>query len=271
MIAAYVVMAACGVVGSILAAALLVVTLMARGVALKDIESRLQGDLMYGILLGSPFQLAMLLVAVAWRDSDRTPVRQRLGLVSPVLSPSDWVWLLAACGIPFAASIAAASIVPGMQGASSVVDLWSTITPLGAAAWVLYIGVVPGVSEEMFFRGAIQRRLLRVKSPAAAIGVTSVLFAILHVDPPAMALALILGVWLGWVALKTGSIYPTIACHLFVNSSWNLANIVLRQSQLPEKVIIAGIAVLGVFSLIGFVKTVRLLNARTCSPASRSS
>jgi membrane protease YdiL (CAAX protease family) len=89
-------------------------------------------------------------------------------------------------------------------------------------AFVLFIGLVPGFVEELFFRGYVQRRLLDRWSPAVVVPLVAVLFAASH-STPAWALGVLpISFWLGLLAWRTGSLRPGIICHAFINSSVNL-------------------------------------------------
>lgn len=79
------------------------------------------------------------------------------------------------------------------------------------------IGVVPGVVEEMLFRGYLQSRLLQRWHPVAAILVSAVIFAVAHLDPVHVLLVFPLGIWLGLVAWHTRSIWPAVLCHMANN------------------------------------------------------
>jgi membrane protease YdiL (CAAX protease family) len=89
---------------------------------------------------------------------------------------------------------------------------------------VVVLGVVAGVAEEVFFRGYMQSRLREHWSALAAVGATSISFAVLHADLSAvhMVLALALGVYLGFVAEATGSALPCIVGHVVNNVVYTL-------------------------------------------------
>ncbi|HPC23529.1 MAG TPA: CPBP family intramembrane metalloprotease, partial [Phycisphaerae bacterium] len=53
----------------------------------------------------------------------------------------------------------------------SMTGIWSSISPAMAVVFVLTLSIVPGLVEELFFRGHIQRRLLLRWPPACAIAV----------------------------------------------------------------------------------------------------
>jgi membrane protease YdiL (CAAX protease family) len=92
---------------------------------------------------------------------------------------------------------------------------------------VLVFGMAAGVSEEVFFRGFMQSRLGEHWSPTAAVLATSTAFALLHLDLLSMSavhmvLALVLGVYLGFVAEVSGSTLPAIVCHVVNNIVYTL-------------------------------------------------
>jgi|SRR6056297_796588 len=95
----------------------------------------------------------------------------------------------------------------------SLLRLYENISTPWAFVLIAVVGIFPGVSEELFFRGFVQRRLLHRYSPVTAIGITTILFALLHVTPHGIALASVMGIWLGVVAWRIGSIWPSVACH----------------------------------------------------------
>jgi uncharacterized protein len=84
-------------------------------------------------------------------------------------------------------------------------------------AAVVVIGVFAGSAEEVFFRGYMQSRLRERWSPALAVVVTSVAFGLLHLEWLHAALALALGIWLGFVTERAGSALPAIAAHVINN------------------------------------------------------
>ncbi len=88
---------------------------------------------------------------------------------------------------------------------------------LGLAAILIY-SVSPGICEEMFFRGYVQSRLLKRWHPVLAIGFASVFFSLAHIEPAHALLVFPLGVWMGVIAWRTGSIWPSITTHTLNNA-----------------------------------------------------
>lgn len=80
------------------------------------------------------------------------------------------------------------------------------------------VAIMPGISEEMLFRGYVQRRLLARLPVWAAIGISSSLFATAHMEPMHGIAVFPLGCWLGVVAWRSGSIILAILCHIMNNT-----------------------------------------------------
>jgi membrane protease YdiL (CAAX protease family)/ABC-type multidrug transport system permease subunit len=75
------------------------------------------------------------------------------------------------------------------------------------------IGLLAGVCEEILFRGPIQKGLMRRLGAWPAIFIAAVLFAAAHLDLPGMPIRTFLGVVLGWLVMRTGSIFPAMVMH----------------------------------------------------------
>ena len=129
-----------------------------------------------------------------------------------------------------------------------MVLFWSVIAALGAlipSAWIqeqmpelpnlveqefdmilrnrwgyLAISLLAPLAEEVVFRGAILQSLLNSSrlSPWAAIGVSALLFSLIHMNPAQMPHAFVIGLLLGWMYWRTGSILPGMAYHWANNS-----------------------------------------------------
>lgn len=84
-------------------------------------------------------------------------------------------------------------------------------TPLLAGFFLLC--VIPAVTEEIGFRGLMQSILLRALTPKKAIVVSSILFAAAHFNLFGFPYLFLVGVLLGWLLQKTGSLYPGMIIH----------------------------------------------------------
>jgi membrane protease YdiL (CAAX protease family) len=87
---------------------------------------------------------------------------------------------------------------------TSVVD--GTLVALAAV-------IVAPIAEEMLFRGLVQRTLEKYRDPAMALVLTSVLFALVHFNPWTSIQITLLGLVLGYITWKSGSILPAIILH----------------------------------------------------------
>ena len=90
----------------------------------------------------------------------------------------------------------------------------------------LALCVMPAIAEELLFRGAFQG-LMRPCGSAAAIFSPALLFGVLHLDLAQGLTAFACGVFLGWLAERSGSILPGMLLHL-VNNALAFLTIYLR-------------------------------------------
>ncbi len=94
-------------------------------------------------------------------------------------------------------------------------------TIMGTPWGYLVIGLLAPLSEEIVLRGAILRQLLRSSrlSTWGAITLSAVFFALIHMNPVQMPHAFLIGLLLGWMYWRTGSILPGVAYHWANNSA----------------------------------------------------
>lgn len=94
---------------------------------------------------------------------------------------------------------------------------------------VLIIGVLAGFSEELYFRGGIQRLLVtRPMNVHAAIWLTAFIFSAIHLQFYGFFPRLLLGAFFGYLLCWSGSLWLPILCHIFNNSvicvaTWRVA------------------------------------------------
>ena len=89
----------------------------------------------------------------------------------------------------------------------------------GFIAVLLAGGVLAPVAEELFFRGYVFRSYLQTRGPLVAYGATSLLWASLHLNVPALIPILLMSLIFCWAYQKTGSIVPSIVGHGLNNSA----------------------------------------------------
>jgi membrane protease YdiL (CAAX protease family) len=93
-------------------------------------------------------------------------------------------------------------------------------TILGTPWGYLTIGLLAPLSEEIVLRGAILKELLKSEklSVWTAITISALMFALIHMNPAQMPHAFLIGLLLGWMYWRTGSILPGVAYHWANNS-----------------------------------------------------
>ena len=163
----------------------------------------------------------LLMVAKIW---------QKLGgvqLLSVEFNSQALLWSLGlALGISVASGIVY-RIWPAYRR-SAEVYLELVIKPL---IWtdLIWLGLLPGLSEELLFRGVM---LPALGLNMAAVIISSVLFGILHLSGsgqwPYVIWATVVGFALGYCALVTGNLVVPVIAHIITNlvssSLWKINN-----------------------------------------------
>ena len=83
--------------------------------------------------------------------------------------------------------------------------------------------VIPGVMEELVFRGVIMQPL-RIFGDKFAVVCSAVLFGLIHMSMHQVPMAFVAGLALGWAAIRCGGLWVPIIIHF-----WNNAAVVLLQ------------------------------------------
>jgi sodium transport system permease protein len=92
---------------------------------------------------------------------------------------------------------------------------------ISAAPWgtiLFMMAIVPAICEELAFRGFIFAGLARNQGRWRAVLVTAVMFGISHGILQQSISASIMGVLLGWIAMRTGSVLPGMIVHFTSNA-----------------------------------------------------
>ncbi len=87
----------------------------------------------------------------------------------------------------------------------------------------LSVAIVTPIAEELFFRGYVLDAINRKHGDWTAIIWSAILFALVHVDPFTMGQVFMGGIIYGWIRMRTGSLLPSIACHMM----WNMLALVV--------------------------------------------
>ena len=126
--------------------------------------------------------------------------------------------------------IAIAAILP-VEAFSSVFErMWTpdadytsfilSIKPKGPVSFLLVaIGIVlvAAVTEELLFRGFVQRIFQRNMSGPVAVVLAGILFSLSHFNPPVIPGVAALGILFGYLFYRTGNLWYPIAGHAIYN------------------------------------------------------
>lgn len=89
-------------------------------------------------------------------------------------------------------------------------------TPAQFVLTLVAVGILPGIMEELLFRGVILSGLSRIKTVYAVL-LNGALFSLFHTNPAQTIYQFITGAVFALVVLRSGSIIPTIIMHLLNN------------------------------------------------------
>lgn len=144
------------------------------------------------------------------------------------LKYSDHIVLLIFGGVALniVASYINTSLVSLLGGSSvSGGGEWAKFTPVGIAVEFLRLTLVPAFFEELFFRGFLVERFSRF-GKLRAILISSLVFSLAHLNAGQIFYTFILGLFLGYMAFESGSIWGCIALHFF-NNAYHCINDIL--------------------------------------------
>jgi membrane protease YdiL (CAAX protease family) len=160
--------------------------------------------LVYGVLVGLTF----------WIATAYGRPREALGLRG-----ASWRWVWIACGFIILALILASALEPFLHGGREQgfsPERWQPSRALAFAVNGLVAATVVPFGEELFFRGLGVRALRFLGGIGAVVG-TAIAFAFGHAVVGALPPLFLFGLALGWVRLRSDSVWPGVAAHGFYN------------------------------------------------------
>ncbi|MBQ8412747.1 MAG: CPBP family intramembrane metalloprotease, partial [Lachnospiraceae bacterium] len=99
---------------------------------------------------------------------------------------------------------------------------------------LLLVAVVPAFCEEIMFRGYVLSSMDKVFKPRNAIIVSGIIFGLYHMNLVQSFTTAFLGIVIGYVAYKSGSIFPGVIMH-FINNA--LACVVMYYPETVKKIL----------------------------------
>jgi uncharacterized protein len=102
---------------------------------------------------------------------------------------------------------------------------------LGLPFMLFALAIVPAICEEVLFRGYVQRKAERRFGIATAIILTGVIFGLYHLRFTQLIPLSVLGIYIGYVLWRTGSIWPAIVVHFANNALLIIAAVRTREIE----------------------------------------
>lgn len=164
-------------------------------------------------------QLGLTALALAGAAFSTLRATERLGWVKSRISARQ-VGILALGTLALSHGLDGFLQVTDLRNESVIADLDAELAGARGrvlAVSLLGVGLAPGIGEELFCRGWVQRGLVARLGPALGIVIASLFFGALHADPIHAGAAAVLGLYLGIIAWLTGSVRTSIGCHVVNN------------------------------------------------------
>ena len=187
------------------------------------------GTLLLALLIGTPLQLRSLpwglavtellligLPAILFVCAKRLPIARTLMIhrVSAGLVVRSLVLGITGWGVAGALYL---FISRPLLGPAPAFEALAPHTLPDLLVLLFVAAVLPGICEELLFRGAIFGVLQR-KGNGKAIIISAALFAVYHLNPWNLLPVFALGLLLGMLRARSGSVLPGMIAHLSVNS-----------------------------------------------------
>lgn len=80
------------------------------------------------------------------------------------------------------------------------------------------LALTPALCEELLFRGYVQRQLERLGGPITALVLTGLFFGLYHLRLSQVIPLSVLGIYMGYLVWRTGSLWPAVVVHFFNNA-----------------------------------------------------
>ena len=110
---------------------------------------------------------------------------------------------------------------------------------------LVFLALTPAIFEELFFRGALLR-LWEGRGATWALVASSVAFSAFHMRLGQLLPLLLIGLYLGFVVQRTGSVRPAVVAHALYNTALIvLAMTSARAGQVPEPGVLSVVSGLG--------------------------
>jgi ABC-2 type transport system permease protein/sodium transport system permease protein len=172
------------------------------------------------LFVGLP-AIVMALGKICWQSAARLRNPPLLAWPAAIVL-GGLLWPLAHEAVRFSQRVGLSNLSD--EQIRAVDKLLANSQELPLALIIVCFGVIPGVCEELFFRGYLFSALRQKLTPAATIISAALLFASFHLVTSTLLAterflpSFGLGIALGWLAYRSGSVLPSIVMHVLHNS-----------------------------------------------------
>ncbi|HHX62842.1 MAG TPA: CPBP family intramembrane metalloprotease [Epulopiscium sp.] len=139
------------------------------------------------------------------------------------------------------------AIIGLIKGANVLNPLMEVLDSSGMIATIIFVGILSPIIEEVVFRGVLLNKL-RGYGDKTAIWFTALTFALFHGNLSQFFYAFVLGLFFGYIAIKTNTIRYTVILHIVINM---LGSVMMPALALSGNDILIGIS--GLFIIIMFI------------------
>ena len=188
------------------------------GIGLSNPDSSQKFYTFISFIIGQGFMLVPLIWFLLSR---KQPITQtlRLNPISPVLAG---LTAILSFGIIVLSDELDRIIQIFVPAPEYIVDLSGLLQPdtlIGYFLLFIAVGIIAPLGEELLFRGFLQQFLEKHwQDITRAILITALFFATIHMNPYWFLQIYLLGILLGFLSWKTGSVFPPLILHGMNNS-----------------------------------------------------
>ncbi len=116
---------------------------------------------------------------------------------------------------------------------------------------IVSTAVIPGIVEELFFRGIILTNLIPYGRGTAIVG-SALLFGLMHMNPAQFFYTTLMGITLGYIYVKTRSIWICVLIH-FTNNALGVLQQIFYQCNSPARATELTGALMSLVSILGLI------------------
>ena len=188
------------------------------GIGMSFPEESQKNYTFLSFIIGQSF---MLIPLILFLISKKEPLKQRLRL-NYVSNNILFLSLLLSLGLIILSDEIDRLIQVFIPAPEYILNINNLLNPESIFGFILLfiaVAIIAPLGEELLFRGFLQQYLEKYwKDITKAILITSLFFAVIHLNPFWFIQIYILGIMLGFLSWKTNSIIPSLILHTLNNT-----------------------------------------------------